>query len=123
MAKKLKEMQISSVDLCKRGANQHAEIKLYKSADGESAKGGERVEKKESRFDRFLRMLEKFMRGEASEQPEGATKAQCMADIENKTDAIRKSLQSIIADDTLTDAQKAEMMADSLQEFDADVTD
>lgn len=46
MAKKLKNLKITSVDLCPQGANQEAYIKFYKSDEG-----GEKVEKKRGLLD------------------------------------------------------------------------
>lgn len=52
MATKLKNMELTSVDLVKAGANQEASICIFKSLDGEAKKEPEDVEKNDqNRFD------------------------------------------------------------------------
>lgn len=95
MANKLKDMKLTSVDLCKRGANPKSHIRLFKSKNG--AKGGE---------------------GEVK-----LAKNDCIGDAEHMTSTLFKSLESIIADDSLGSVEKQELMAESLQEFTLDVTE
>lgn len=88
---KLDEMELSSVDLCKQGANQKSKIKLYKSAvhnKGDEGKMGVNI-----------------------------TKAASTAQIRDTTTALRKSLESIVADDSLTSIEKHDMMEESLLQF------
>lgn len=120
MAKKnlLKDMEISSVDLCKRGANQKADIKLFKSADAE--KGGER---EHMETNTMIEKIARFLAGVVSGEPGTITKADSTAQVYETTEALRKSLESIIADDSLTPVEKQDMMAESLQQFTLEATD
>ena len=60
MANKLKDMELTSVDLCKRGANPMADIKLFKSADSQE-KGGRSMNQNENGlFQRFLSRVERL---------------------------------------------------------------
>lgn len=122
MAKKnmLKDMEISSTDLCKRGANQYADIKLFKSAD--AGKGGE-TEHMEGN-NTVVEKIARFLAGIVAEESAGTiTKAVSTAQVRETTEALCKSLESIIADDSLTAVEKHEMMADSLQAFTLEATD
>lgn len=121
MAKNLlKDMEISSVDLCKRGANQNADIKLFKSADAE--KGGEREHMENNAM---IEKIARFLAGALAEggEPGTITKADSTAQVYETTEALRKSLESIIADDSLTPVEKHDMMAESLQQFTLEATD
>lgn len=84
---KLSDMEISSVDLCKRGANQRAQIKLYKSAP------------------------------EGEDDMEHITKSAGTAEVRETTYALCKSLESIIEDDSMDAVAKQQMMEESLQQF------
>ena len=84
---KLSNMEIDSVDLCKKGANQKAHIKLYKSAP------------------------------EGENKMERITKSMGAKQVCETTYALRKSLESIIADDRLDAVEKQQMMEESLQQF------
>ena len=121
MAKRnlLKDMEISSVDLCKRGANQAADIKLFKSAD--AAKGGEREDMGSNNA--MIEKIARFLAGALAEDNGTITKADSTAQVYETTEALRKSLESIIADDSLTAVQKHDMMAESLQQFTLEATD
>ena len=120
MANKLKDMELTSVDLCKRGANPMADIKLFKSADN-PLKGGRQMNQNESGlFRRFLSRVEKALQ---EAQSTTITKADSAADLHHMTQAIEKSIGSIIADDSLSAVEKAEMMAESLQDFTMDATE
>ena len=89
---KLSNMEIDSVDLCKKGANQKARIKLYKSAP------------------------------EREDNMERITKSAGAAQVRETTGALRKSLESIIADDSLNPVEKQQMMEESLQQFTDEVS-
>ena len=117
---KLSDMEVSSVDLCKRGANQEAFIKLFKSApDG---KGGEnQMNANKNLIDRIVKLLS------GEEDPAGGeqtiTKAVSTAQVRETTMALCKSLESIIADDSLSSVEKHDMMAESLQAFTVEATE
>jgi len=120
MANKLKDMELTSVDLCKRGANPMADIKLFKSADSQE-KGGRSMNQNENGlFQRFLSRVEKAVK---EAQNTTITKADSAADLHTMTQAVEKSIQSIIADDSLSAVEKSEMMAESLQHFTMDATE
>lgn len=51
MATKLKKMQLTSVDLVRAGANQEADICLFKSLDGEPAEEPQKVSRRVSKSD------------------------------------------------------------------------
>lgn len=84
---KLKNMELEAVDLCKQGANQMSQIKLFKSAP------------------------------EGEGHMEHISKSAGAAQVRDTTTALRKSLESIIADDSLTSIEKHNMMEESLQQF------
>lgn len=96
MANKLKNMLLKSVDLVRRGANPDADIKLYKSIDGEPGaaqaimKSAEEVE-------------EMIMKSEDA--------------IDAYTDILVQSFSSIVNDESLKAGEAREMMAKSLCEF------
>lgn len=58
MATKLKKMHLTSVDLVRAGANQEADICLYKSAEHEHGTPGKTVSKSDP--DRFDYLVEVF---------------------------------------------------------------
>ena len=89
---KLSNMELPSVDLCKMGANQRAKIKLYKSAP------------------------------EGENDMEHITKSMGTAQVQETTYALCKSLESIIADDSLDAVEKQQMMEESLQQFTDEAT-
>lgn len=120
MANKLKEMELTSVDLCKKGANPMADIKLFKSAEN-PLKGGRQMSQSESGlFRRFMSRVEKALQEAKSTT---ITKADSVNDLRHMTQAIEKSIGSIIADDSLSNLEKAEMMAESLQHFTMDAAE
>ena len=89
---KLTNMELDTVGLCKQGANQKARIKLYKSAP------------------------------EREDNMERITKSAGAAQVRETTGALRKSLESIIADDSLNPVEKQQMMEESLQQFTDEVS-
>ena len=89
---KLTNMELDTVDLCKQGVNQKARIKLYKSAP------------------------------EREDNMERITKSAGAAQVRETTGALRKSLESIIADDSLNPVEKQQMMEESLQQFTDEVS-
>lgn len=118
MANKLKDMEINSVDLCKRGANQRSKIRLFKSADPEG--GGERETGEKNMIAKLVEIFQGLLN---ESEPQTITKAAGAAQVRETTEALRKSLESIIEDDSLTAVEKHDMMADSLQQFTAEATD
>lgn len=118
MATKLRNLQLTSVDLVRAGANQEADICLYKSADGEEIPAEHEV----GIFKRFMNWLR-------SEQPEEAVEKDYSTfkqitegrDKQEKlwqyTNALTESLCSIQNDHDLDQEGKARMMRESLQQF------
>ena len=109
MANKLKNMCLTSVDLVRNGANQEADICLYKSADPQEAAEGP-TEDEKSIFKRFLA----FIRGtpaEAENEPHSPIeKAEEPVDIESiYKSALAESIHSIYTDDSLTEIEKKAM--------------
>ena len=115
---KLRKMKLTSVDMCRRGANPDAYINLHKAVeeppveehvdegivkaivDGlKAAFGLGDVEKKEPSLEKETEMQDN----------------RCMY-----TEALNKSIDSILEDETLTGDQKAEMIGKSIYQF-ADV--
>ena len=117
MATKLKKMKLTSVDLVRAGANQEADICLYKSADPQEATEGP-TEDEKNIFKRFLA----FIRGtpaEAENEPHSPVeKAEEPADIESiYKSALVDSIHSIYTDDNLTDIEKKAMAEQSIGQF------
>lgn len=135
MATKLKNMKLTSVDLVRAGANQEADICLYKSAEPPEATETT-IEKEKGLLKRFLDWLRENPAEEESEpQNEPPVEKEAPHDAEdfdeltekqaaNETldfylDAIEDSIKSIQLDDSLEVEQKQKIMQDSLQEFNA----
>ena len=117
MATKLKNMKLTSVDLVKAGANQEADICLYKSA---SAPGTDNSpsEREKNIFKRFLNWLRENPAedgAEADSPLEKTAEHTDPADIYKS--AITESLQSIIADDSLSTEDKNAMVAKSIGQY------
>lgn len=113
MATKLKNMKLTSVDLVRAGANQEADICLFKSADPPEA--SERPTKaEETIFKRFLNWL----RDEPEEPQNEPQVALQKKDLESiYKSALADSLTSIMKDDSLTEAEKKAMTDESLDQF------
>ena len=115
MATKLKNMMLTSVDLVRAGANQEADICLFKSAEA--------TPREEGVFKRFLRWLRE--NPEEEEPVEKATFDQIHESRENNerlwryTDALNSSFRSILEDESLDGAARAQQMRTSLRQFDA----
>ena len=120
MATKLKKMKLTSVDLVRAGANQEADICLYKSADTQEAAGGP-TEDEMSIFKRFIA----FIRGtptEAKNEPnshvEKAQEPEGPADLESiYKSALADSIHSIYTDSSLTEVEKKAMAELSIGQF------
>ena len=117
MATKLKKMKLTSVDLVRAGANQEADICLFKSADHveptESPTEGEK-----NIFKRFLDWLRENP-AEGEYEPENPIeKAENDPDLEFiYKSALAESLHSIMTDDTLTEIEKKSMSEESLRQY------
>ena len=121
MATKLKNMQLTSVDLVRAGANQEADICLYKSADPVDAAGSP-TEGETNIFKRFLSWLRENPTEAASEpqtaQVDDIEKADEPEDIVDiYKSAITESLQSIVADDSLSAVEKNSMIEKSIGQY------
>ena len=117
MATKLKNMRLTSVDLVRNGANQEADICLFKSADPTEAPEQPTTEEKNI-FKRFLNWL----RENPTEAEHGPENPVAKADeqpylVDVYKSAITESIQSIAADDSLSAAEKNDMIAKSLDEY------
>ena len=122
MATKLKNMKLTSVDLVRSGANQEADICLFKSADDPATQPREH---ETGIFKRFL----KWLRENPDENPEDTITKDCTTfdqindNRENEeklwryTDALNTSIRSICQDDDLDRDGKASMMLTSLRQF------
>lgn len=117
MATKLKDMQLTSVDLVRAGANQEADICLYKSANPEEAAESPTAAEKNI-FKRFLDWLRETP-AEAENEPENpvekADEQPDPADIYKS--AIIESLQSIAADENLSVEEKSAMVEKSISQY------
>lgn len=117
MATKLKNLHMTSVDLVRNGANQEADICLFKSADPTETPTEPTTEEKNI----FKRFLDWFRENhtEAAVEPtapiEKADDEPYLVDIYKS--AITESLQSIVADETLSETEKNDMIAKSLDEY------
>ena len=108
MAKKiLKNMKLNSVDLCKRGCNPAADIKLLKSINEEG--GGE--EKMDSVIEKIAKAVVQVLGLEKQNTVDP------MEEMESIAKAWQESTQSIWSDETLSAEQKAEMFQKSLTEL------
>ena len=130
MATKLKNLQLTSVDLVRSGANQEADICLYKSAEGTE----QPTEHEKNIFKRFLNLFR-----ETTSQPQEALQSTVQKDyttfndinsnressekLWRYTDALTCSIRSIMEDKDLSAEQKHQMMNESLSQFDAAMVD
>lgn len=121
MATKLKNMKLTSVDLVKAGANQKADIRLCKSADGTT----DQEEAEKGIFKRFLNWLyettasdEAIAGMEDSDPVEKGDDTDIDPDTANiYKSAITESIQSIIADESLSAEEKSDMVEKSLEQY------
>ena len=116
MATKLKNLQLTSVDLVRSGANQEADICLFKSAEAPGAPETP-TEPEKNIFKQFINWLRKNPQEAEIEALNPVTKAEDTAEIYKS--AITESIQSIMADDDLTPEEKSDMMAKSLSQYHA----
>lgn len=113
MATKLKKMRLTSVDLVRSGANQEADICLFKSAAPQDAPDNP-TEHERNIFKRFLGWLRENPTEDNVEPDSNIEKA----DSENiYKSAITESIQSILDDDTLEAGDKVEMIDKSIGQY------
>ena len=135
MATKLKNMRLTSVDMVRNGANQEADICLFKSADPEENPAQPTTEEKNifKRFVNWLRENPTAASGEAVDpetvEKDYTTFESLNAARENNeklwqyTSALTESIRSIQMDQDLDKDQKYKLMAQSLDQFDAAMDD
>lgn len=135
MATKLKNMRLTSVDMVRNGANQEADICLFKSADPEENPAQPTTEEKNI-FKRFIDWLREN-HAEANGEPvdpetvekDYTTFNSLNAARENNeklwqyTSALTESIRSIQMDQDLDKDQKYQLMSQSLDQFDAAMDD
>lgn len=114
MANKLKNLQLTSVDLVRAGANQEADIMLHKSAAAPEAPEYP-TEPEKNILKRFIDWLTKNPQEAEIEAHSAIQKADETVAI-YKT-AIIQSIQSIIQDDTLSTEQKNDMVEKSIGQY------
>lgn len=129
MANRLKNMRLTSVDLVRNGANQEADICLFKSTDPEEDPVMPTAEEKNI-FKRFINWLRENHAGEPQDDEDTVEKDYTTfnslnAARENNeklwqyTSALTESIRSIHMDQDLDKDQKYQLMVQSLDQFDA----
>lgn len=114
---KLRKMKLNSVDFVRNGANQAADIELYKSADYvPDDDDEERNSFFKSISDGITNVLKKAF-SDDSECSEQIDVAKAESDLTAFTDALGESFSSIMKDDTLDDSERVGMIQKSLSEF------
>ena len=117
MATKLRKMKLTSVDLVRAGANQEADICLYKSADPPEASESP-TEPEKNIFKRFIAWLKENPTEAKSEPHSPIEKGDDLPDLEFLyKSALAESLDSIMKDDSLTEIEKKEMTEESLRQY------
>lgn len=127
MATKLKNMRLTSVDLVRNGANQEADICLFKSADPEEDPVYPSTEEKNI-FKRFINWLRENHADESQDDEDTIEKDYSTFDSLNATresneklwqytSALTESIRSIQIDQTLDKDQKHQLMVQSLGQF------
>ncbi len=117
MATKLKNMKLTSVDLVRAGANQEADICLFKSADAPEAPESPTEEEKNI-FKRFIDWIRNNPTEAATEPHSPIEKADEAPDLEYLYKSVlAESLHSIMQDDTLTEIEKKDMAEESLLQY------
>lgn len=117
MATKLKNMKLTSVDLVRAGANQEADICLFKSADPPEAPESPTDEEKNI-FKRFIDWIRKNPTEAATEPPSPIEKTDEAPDLEYLyKSALADSLYSIMRDEALTEIEKKDMAEESLSQY------
>lgn len=127
MANRLKKLRVTSVDMVRAGANQEADICLYKSADPEEAPEHP-TEAEHNILKRFIRWImestaEDDAEDESTVEKDYSTFGSLNARRESNeklwqyTSALTESIRSIQEDHDLDKEEKLEMMQQSLGEF------
>lgn len=129
MANKLKNMRLTSVDLVRNGANQEADICLFKSAEPAEDPTQPTAEEKNI-FKRFIKWLTETPEDdEDTVEKDYNTFDSLTAARENNeklwqyTNALTESIRSIQMDQDLDMDQKHKLMTQSLEQFDAAMED
>lgn len=128
MANRLKNMRLTSVDLVRNGANQEADIRLFKSADPEEDPAQPTAEEKNI-FKRFINWIRENHADDPQDDEDTVEKDYTTFDSitatrENNeklwqyTSALSESIRSIQMDQTLDKDQKHQLMTQSLDQFD-----
>lgn len=115
MANKLKKMALTSVDLVRAGANQEANICLFKSADD----ADQPTEEETGIFKKFLNWL----RDNPDDTIEKQDPVEHTEMAQYYTACIQKSLESIRDDHNIDEIQKAKMIQESLEQYNAAMND
>lgn len=102
---KLKKLDMTSVDLVRRGANQKADIRLYKSADAEEIPQG------------LWKSIQDTVSAWLSGQQENDPMKEFNIAKSSFVDALDYSMESIINDENMDSVAKAEMAAESIEQF------
>lgn len=117
MATKLKKMKLTSVDLVRAGANQEADICLFKSADPPEAPESP-TEAETNIFKRFINWLRENPTEAENEPQSHIEKGDDLPDLEFiYKSALTESLNSIMADENLTAVEKKAMTEESLRQY------
>lgn len=115
MANKLKKMALTSVDLVRAGANQEANICLFKSADDSEQPSEEET----GIFKKFLN----WIRNNPDETIEKQEPTEHTEIAQYYTACIQKSIESIRDDHNIDEIQKAKMIQESLEQYNAAMND
>lgn len=117
MATKLKNMRLTSVDLVRAGANQEADICLYKSATPPEATESP-TSHETNIFKRFIAWLRENPTETQDESQNPIEKADEPADLETiyKT-ALAESIRSIYEDPNLTSTERLSMVEKSVDQY------
>lgn len=118
MATKLKKMRLSSVDLVRAGANQEADICLFKSADGEN-------DLQKDRDEGLIRRFIRWLRSEKQEEPEIPEEDEEPEEEDEEPvdpkrlygNALKASIESIMDDPTLNREERSEMIGKSISQY------
>lgn len=113
MATKLKKMQLTSVDMVRAGANQEADICLFKSAD-QLEPTEPPTEHERNIFKRFLGWLRENP-AEADVEPDNAIEKTDPESIYKS--AITESIQSILDDGSMETGDKVKMIDKSIGQY------
>lgn len=127
MANKLRKMHLTSVDLVRRGANQEADICLFKGMDPSGNTTETPTEHETNIFKRFINWLRENP-SEAEIEPDTIEKDYKPFDTLNEnreneeklwryTSSLTESIRTIVDDSSLDSAQKLELMKTSLSQF------